>query len=155
MFEPVGPGSLRLWRVARPGRLWALSAGAARWSLDGDPMIYASCSAALSVLEALAHLDRADAARPHRLGTLEVSVRAGDVLMLAPSALPARWKRRKTLTRGIGREWLSSGESTALLVPSALVGGEMNALIDAESPRWKQWLRRAQDTAYRFDPRVR
>ena len=154
-FQRVRLGRLQFWRVAKPNHLWDVSRGAARWSRDGDPIIYASCSAGLAVLEALAHLKRADAQRAHRLATIGTSLRSDDVLMLAPQSLPRGWKQQKPLTRRIARQWLDAHSSAALLVPSSLVGGEMNLLIDARSLRWRQWSQLSEDYPFRFDRRIR
>ena len=107
------------------------------------------------MLEALAHLARADARRPHRLATLELALGGDDALMVPLASLPGGWKRNKALTRGIGEAWLASRRSTLLLVPSALVAGELNVLIDASSARWKRWRRAARELPFRFDARIR
>lgn len=154
-FEHVGPGRLRVWRAAKPGHLWDTSDGTARWTVKGDPVIYASCTAGLAVLEAVAHLKRVDGPRPHRLGHVEIDVHANDVWMVRVETLPRQWKRSKATTRRLGQAWLAAKGAALLLVPSALVAGEMNALIDATSPQWRRWRAGCSDSAFRFDRRLR
>lgn len=150
----LGTGRLRLWRVTLDADAWKPADAAGRWSQKCAPMIYASSAAGLAVLEALAHLDPEAARRPHRLAWLEVELRAGDAHCVDCDRLPATWKRRKALTRDIGAHWLQDGSSVALLVPSALVAGEMNVLLNATHPRWRHWRRNASDAPFRFDSRL-
>jgi RES domain-containing protein len=152
--QSIPTGALRLWRLALGDSPWQTADGPGRWSLQPDAMIYSSCTAALAVLEARAHLDNGDAHRVFRLGRIDVEVEPGELRCLRCERLPPDWKRRKRLTREIGEAWLSSGASAALLVPSALCGGEMNALVNPAHPAWDRWRRRAQDHAFRFDPRL-
>ena len=146
-------GTLRAWRVARKD-VWEPGDGPGRWHRPGDSMLYASTTAALAVLEARAHLEAADARRPHVLSCFCVELEPGDVACLDAAALPADWKRRKSLTRALGSQWLAAGWSAALLVPSALAPGELNVLIDPAHPRTRRWLRAAVDQPFRFDPRL-
>jgi RES domain-containing protein len=150
----LGPGRLRLWRVTLDADAWAPADAPGRWSRAGAPIIYASSAAGLAVLEARAHLDAKDARRTHRLAWLEVEVAAGDAQCLQCDRLPANWKRRKALTRDIGGHWLAQAASVALLVPSALVAGEMNVLLNATHRHWARWRRSADEAAFRFDSRL-
>lgn len=155
VLQRAPAGRLRIWRIARPGQLWKASDRLARWSLEDEPVIYASCTAGLAVLEALVHLERQDARRLHRPALIDVPVTDHDVMLLPSEQLPRGWQRRKPLTRRIGRTWLQEANSSALLVPSALVAGEMNVLIDARSSGWRDWSRQSVDAAFRFDSRLR
>jgi RES domain-containing protein len=150
----LGPGRLRLWRVTLDADAWKPADAAGRWSREGAPVIYASSAAGLAVLEARAHLEPVDARRAHRLAWLEVELAAGEAQCLECDRLPANWKRRKALTRDIGEQWLEEGASVALFVPSALVAGEMNVLLNARHPHWARWHRNANDTTFRFDSRL-
>lgn len=148
-----GHGRLRAWRVAL-GAVWAPGEDAGRWNREGDEMLYASTTAALATLEALAHLQARDARRAHRIAHFCVDLRAGDLACLDAQALPADWKRRKGLTRAIGAHWLRRHPAAALLVPSALAPGELNVLIDPGHARWRQWRERLVTQPFRFDPRL-
>jgi RES domain-containing protein len=150
----LAPCVLRLWRVARGNNGWEVSEKAGRWSHASDRIIYASSAGALSVLEALAHLEPADAQRAHRVWLIETRIAAGHACSIEPADLPPRWKDRKSLTREIGRQWLASGRGVALLVPSALAPGEMNALINPAHPAWPRWVARTRHAAFRFDRRL-
>ena len=154
MDRSVGAGVLRLWRLALGEAPWQPADSPGRWSRQPDVMIYASAAAALAVLEARAHLDTGDARRVHRLGRIEVAVEAGEVRRLRVERLPPDWKQRKRITRDLGEAWLAGAASAALLVPSALCGGEMNVLVNPAHPAWARWCRAAHDDPFRFDPRL-
>lgn len=153
-WDRLGAGRLRLWRLAREGDPWSPSDSPGRWSRGPDAMVYASTTAALAVLEGRAHLAPEDARRVHRLAQLEVAVRRGEVQRLRVAALPVDWKRRKAFTRDLGERWLEWGGAAALLVPSALVGGELNVLVNVAHPRWLDWRRAARSHEFRFDARL-
>jgi RES domain-containing protein len=146
-------GRLRAWRVAL-GAAWTPGEGAGRWNRDGDDVLYASTTAALATLEALAHLQPRNARRVHRIAHFCIDLQAGDLACLDAQALPADWKRRKSLTRAIGAHWLREHPAAALLVPSALAPGELNVLIDPRHPRWRIWRKRVASRPLRFDPRL-
>lgn len=146
-------GRLRAWRVAK-GEVWTPGEGAGRWNHESDDMLYASTTAALATLEALAHLEPADARRAHRIACFCVELRAGDLACLDPAALPRNWKRNQSLTRDIGAHWLRHHPTAALLVPSALAPGELNVLIDPAHGSWKKWRAAVLSRLFRFDPRL-
>jgi RES domain-containing protein len=145
---------LRLWRVDRGRDVWKVSEAAGRWCLAQDAMIYASTTAGLAMLEALAHLDPDDARKRHRIAQIDVTAPRGTVEWIDAGALPAAWKSRRRLTQAIGRHWLLSGRAAVLLVPSALVCGEYNALINPAASAWPKWVKRSRATTFRFDPRI-
>jgi RES domain-containing protein len=153
-LRELQPGRVRLWRVTVSKDCWEVGDSDGRWSLAHDPIVYASTTAGLATLEALAHLKSSDARKPHRLACLDLPVARGAAQWLDLAALPADWKRRRRLTQEIGRQWLAAGQSVLLLIPSALVAGEQNALINATAPVWQRWCRRSRDAAFRIDGRL-
>lgn len=146
-------GRLRAWRVAK-GEVWTPGEGAGRWNRQGDDMLYASTTASLAALEALAHLEPADARCAHRIAWFCVDLRSGDLACLDPEALPRNWKRAQSLTRAIGAHWLRQHPAAALLVPSALAPGELNVLIDPAHERWRKWRGGVRSCPFRFDGRL-
>lgn len=101
---------------------------AGRWSSASTPVIYASLSAACALLEFLAHLE----------GPPEESLRLVEARMPASAvrevgALPDDWSQHpyRPHVQAIGDEWVRTGTSLALRVPSALSPRECNVLINA------------------------
>lgn len=102
-----------------------------RWSPPGRGCVYASLSPAGALLEYLAH--NSDGAPPGlMLATAELP--AGTTL--AECNEPSTWRDLpyRPEVQQVGANWLGSGRSLALRVPSALVEGEVNVLLDPAHP---------------------
>jgi RES domain-containing protein len=125
-----------------------------RWNSRGTPMVYTAGSQALAVLEMLVHLESADLLRHYRLMPVTFENRMVKVLNL--KTLPANWQRRPTPAslRAIGDAWVASAESLVLRVPSVVVPGEWNYLLNVLHPEFSR-LAVGKPIAYRFDPRLR
>lgn len=104
----------------------------ARFHRIGTRIAYASEHAALAVLEAAA---RDGNLRRIRDNQVLVSMEIPDALVQASGALPNGWDAFPYIeaTREIGTDWVASGTSLALRVPSALVPGD-NILINPGHP---------------------
>lgn len=128
---------MRLWRIAQSRR--AASAfdgeGAARWGGRWNPKgvrcIYTSESSALTVLEILVHMEKHHFGNRHVLFELEVPDGVA-VEAVSLGDLPTDWRRTPApiALHQIGKAWFEGGRSALLRVPSALVPGEHNVLIN-------------------------
>ena len=105
-----------------------------RWNSVGTRVAYASDSSALAVLEVLVHLD--DAALLSAYSLVAASLPDDLVEDLDRSRLPANWNASPVPpdVQAIGDAWLHSAHSLALRVPSAIVPGGTNLLIDPAHP---------------------
>src|SRR5690606_5164132 len=139
---------LRIHRVVEPEQAadpFAPATGGGRWSPPGRACVYASLSPAGAMLEYLAHNTDGASAGLLLAGT-----------PLAECNEPSTWRelpyRREV--QQVGAAWLGSGRSLALRVPSALVDGEVNVLLDPEHPGYAAV--RVQALApVRIDPRLK
>lgn len=124
-----------------------------RWNSRGTPMVYTAQSRSLAVLELLVHLDASDLMRFYRL--IGVTFPRSLVTVLNPASLPRRWRRRPApaALRAIGDDWVRSGASTVLQVPSVVVPGESNYLINVLHPDFPKLVIGAPEP-FRFDPRL-
>lgn len=136
---------MRIWRLCR--KQFAHSAfdgeGAklygGRWNHKGQPMVYASATLSLAVLEVLVH---------HR-----VSIPPADFIAIPaelpaklkietvrPADLPTDWRGDPAPVRlqEIGEGWLRSQSSLMLAVPSVIVPAEFNYLINPRHPDFAQ-----------------
>ena len=141
---------LTAWRVTplAPGqRMDRCADQTARWHRGRAPMIYASSTPELAVLEALVHFQVP--LLPHALLRLTLH----DVHVREVRALPAGWKSRKALTRDLGDDWLARGHGQVLAVPSALCAEAVNLLIASERLVTDQMHCRRM-RAFRFDSRL-
>ena len=98
-----------------------------RWNSPGRPVVYTAQSIALAVLENLVHVSRQDYPTGHVVvaATIPEHVLILDHARFLSKAVPEENRQREA-----GDTWLKSRESAVLRVPSAVVVGEWNYLID-------------------------
>jgi RES domain-containing protein len=145
---------LRIHRVVEAGQAsdpFAPATRGGRWSPPGTPCVYASLTAAGALLEYLAHCD---GAVPDGLLLATAELPAGTTL--AECNAPSTWRDLpyRAEVQQVGAGWLGSGRSLALRVPSALVDGEVNVLLDPGHPAYAALQVRGL-AAVQVDPRLR
>lgn len=124
---------------------------AGRWHFAGTPAVYTATSRALAALEILVHLEIRHA--PPGFVLIPAEVPGGMITKLnAPppgwDALPAGEAARRA-----GDAWLRSGDSVALQVPSMVVRGEHNVLLNPLHPDfWR--VEKGEPEPFAFDPRL-
>lgn len=151
---------MRVWRICKVEHAAKAFTGegavlyAGRWHHPGTPVVYTSDSRALAALEQLVNLHR-NRLPPHFVcfavdisdGLAISEVRARD--------LPAGWRRHPAppALRDIGTRWAASLESVCLRLPSAVVPGEHNVLLN---PRHEDFgrLTRSDPEPFAFDERL-
>jgi len=124
-----------------------------RWNSSGRRAVYGSATKSLAVLEVLVHLD---VGRPlPRLVAFTFEVDDALVDRIPVARLPRHWRTAPGLevTQRIGDEWLASGRSLALAVPSAIVPEEWNYLLNPAHPRFGS-LRFGRPVPFLLDPRL-
>jgi RES domain-containing protein len=150
--------TLSAWRITK--RKYARTAfrgdGAriygGRWNSPGTVMIYTAQSQSLAVLEMLVHLDSPDLLMKYIL--FQVSINPSYVEDLSVSRLPRNWKADPIPARvqAIGDDWVAGGTSAVLRVPSALVPGESNFLLNPQHSDFGK-LRIGKPIPFQYDPR--
>ena len=148
------------WRI-----VWAKHAASAfsgegtrraggRWNSGGIPIVYSAQSQSLAVLEILVHLEADEFLRHYRLrsATFDDSL----VSEVNPRDWPGNWRQypAPTSTRQIGDRWIASMESAVLKVPSVIVPGESNFLLNPHHPRFAS-VRIGEPQKFRFDRRLK
>jgi len=132
---------MRVWRISRKRHAATAFSGegarlfAARWNPAGVGMVYTSLSLSLAVVEVFVHLDPDDEPDDYVSIAAELPVNQAEVERVDARKLPADWRRvDHPALKKLGGEWARSRRSLALLVPSAAVEGEWNALVNPEHP---------------------
>jgi RES domain-containing protein len=128
---------MRVWRICKAEHAAAAFSGqgailyAGRWHHEGTPVVYTSESRALAALEQLVHLHR-NRLPPHFVCFAVDIPRDLAMTEVRVQDLPDEWRRHPAPPelRDIGTRWVESGESVCLQVPSALVTGEHNFLLN-------------------------
>lgn len=126
-----------------------------RWNTCGTRVLYSAESLSLAVLEILVHLNSAELLGSYSFATLEFEEK--DVLSVEGLAkLPKDWSASPPplAVQRIGDEWASSMSSLVLRVPSSIVPGESNYLVNVPHPRLSA-VKRGKPQLFRFDERLR
>lgn len=150
---------MRLWRLCRGTRIdEALNGEGARlhggrWNPKGVPVVYASATLSLAVLETLVHTE--PGTLPDDYVALPVDL--PDILEIADrdSNEPADWRepRDQDALQALGKAWIDAGKSAVLSVPSAIVPHERNYLINP-AHRDIEKIRPGRAQPFRFDARL-
>lgn len=124
----------------------------ARWHNKGRLIVYVAESRALAALEILANTqDRAALhTRPWIIARAELPVS----VIETPARLPDDWRAQPppASARAFGDAWLASRRSPALRVPSAVILGEFNYLLNPLHPDFAG-LTFGPPESFHFDPR--
>lgn len=131
---------MHLFRIAKTSYIRDLSGTGAkryggRWNHKGVAMLYASQHRSLAILEFLVHASMQALPTDLSFLTLEVpdSSKTPEVDL---SDLPSNWRDYPAPFRlaELGSEWIASGNSLLLKVPSVVVPEEWNILINPIHP---------------------
>lgn len=107
-----------------------------RWTSPGLRVVHTSQSLSLAVLEILAHL-QASSPLAHYV-SFRLVLEDGAIDTLEFDSLPDQWRRfpAPPELRRLGDAWLASAHSLALRVPSAVIEGEWNYLVNPTHPEF-------------------
>lgn len=127
---------MRFWRICRIRYVVGAATGegarlyGGRWNSRGVSVVYASTSLALAAVETFVNLE--PNLQPKDLVSIQGDIPDGvQIGKLDLEALVPDWhKRRDESLRRFGDEWIREGKTVALLVPSAVIRGEWNVLLN-------------------------
>lgn len=136
---------MRVWRLCKAEHAATAFTGEGallypgRWHHAGTPVVYCSESRALAALEQLVHLHR-NRLPPH-LVCFPVEIPDDlPITGVRVQELPADWRAYPgpPELRDIGAHWAEAGETVVLQVPSAVVPGEHNLLLNPRHPEFRR-----------------
>jgi RES domain-containing protein len=123
-----------------------------RWNSRGVPVVYASGTKSLAALESLVHLNP-----PVHFKYVAILIKFHDALVeiVPPKALPADWRAEppSPASQRLGDAWVLAARSAVLAVPSVIVSGEPNFLLNPAHPDFKK-ISIAKPEKFSFDPRL-
>lgn len=133
---------MRIFRLSKANRAAYDGRGAqlfgGRWNSKGTRVLYMSESRALAVLETLVHLT-AEVPDKYVLGGANIPPDL-EISNVPESGLPAGWRTalsaQQTITREIGDEWVRTGRTAVLSVPSVIVE-ERNFVLNPAHPDFR------------------
>lgn len=148
---------MRVYRITAPAHVGAALSGQGaavapgRWNSSGVRMGYTAGSVGVAMLELLVHIGRENVPGDRRLLTLEIPADAIEAL----AVLPDGWNRLPytATVRRAGDDWIASGRSLAIRVPSAIARHEVNVLVNPSHPRFGE-IALVDDEPLAFDSRL-
>ena len=124
-----------------------------RWNRKGTAVVYTSSSISLAILEVLVHIPIYEILEAYVYIPVEFDQKL--CLTLDLRDLPANWNRDPApqAIKQIADTWVESLQSVILEVPSAIVPGEKNYLMNPAHPHFSQ-LNTGAPEKFEFDPRL-
>lgn len=124
-----------------------------RWNSPGRRAVYLGGSLALASMELLVHLGVPEVLRTYRKLLVRIPERL--ISVVDERELPSGWTMPglHPVTQEIGDVWLDSRESAVLRVPSAVVPGEENYILNPLHPDFAD-IRTGAIEDFRFDSRI-
>ena len=122
---------MNLWRISNHVSLSGEGGmrASARWHSRGRPIVYLAESPAGAMLEALVHLKGRRDKLP--LTYTLLAILAPDTVSIERTMIPtAAWKKDLEWSRQQGDEWLQSGRTAILEVPSVILPRSRNFLLN-------------------------
>jgi len=128
----------------------AISGG--RWNSKGVFILYTAVSRSLAMLEVAVRLPLGVLPNQHFLATIELP--DSEVIQsISENDLDEKWREHENETRAIGDNFCKSGKSLALIVPSVVVRGETNILINTNHIAFSS-VKLLDVNPFEFDPRL-
>jgi len=152
---------MRLWRIEKSPFAKEIRSGngariyGGRWNSPGLPAVYCAGSLSLAMLEVLAHVSTEEDTGEKRVFFI-VEIDDKWIEEIAPTDLPRNWRSALNVVpcRRQGDAWLGRGHSVALRVPSALVAGEFNCILDPAHARYRKAAIWSAGKSLRIDSRL-
>ena len=125
-----------------------------RWNNRAEEVVYTADSLALSAFELLVNIPQQ--ARKMRYVYFEIYVPPGIKFEeIKIDQLPTNWNSKPPLqlTRNIGSKWYIKGKKALLKVPSAVIPGHFNFVINTNHPEFRH-IKVSKPKPFSFDPRI-
>ena len=123
-----------------------------RWNSPGRRVVYTSAALSLAALESLVHLNP-----PVVFKYVAIPIEFDDALVerVASSGLPADWTEEPPppSTKAIGDQWVMESRSAVLQLPSIIIPGEPNYLLNPTHADFKKIVI-GRPAPFAFDPRL-
>jgi len=124
-----------------------------RWNSPGTAIIYTAESQSLAVLEILVHLDSPELLKKYAL--FRVGIDESYIIDIDAAILPRNWRTEPVpgKVQKIGDQWVTNATSAVLRVPSTLVPGEFNFLLNPRHADFPK-LQFSGPIPFHLDPRL-
>ena len=124
-----------------------------RWNSIGRAVVYLGDSLALAGMELLVHLGAERVLETYR--TMPVFIPERLVKHIGEDQLPPEWAQPSLhpATQEIGDRWIDHAWSAVLQVPSAVVRGDTNFIVNPEHTDFSA-ITTGPISSFRYDPRL-
>ena len=124
-----------------------------RWNSVGVPMVYACEHQSLAALEIRVHIDRTRMRRLYKCFAFQFDEQLMEVFRVG--GLPKDWLEEPPppSLQQLGDDWVKSGASVILAVPSVIIPKELNYLINPRHPDFTK-LKIGKPADFAFDQRL-
>ena len=124
-----------------------------RWNLPGVAVVYTAGSRSLASLEVLVHTE--DTRLLADVQWMMIPVAIDEQLIEIAKHLPEDWRQlpAPASTREFGSRWVMQARSPGLQVPSIVVDGEFNYVLNPRHADFRQ-LKIGAPVSFSFDPRL-
>ena len=149
---------LEAWRIIKEKHAATAFSGegaaktGGRWNSRGVPVVYTSSTKSLAALESLVQLNP-----PVLFKYVAIRIRFDDALLeIMPARnLPADWRAEPPppSSKAVGDGWVWEARSAVLALPSVLISGEPNYLLNPAHPDFKK-ISIGKPEPFAFDPRL-
>jgi len=123
-----------------------------RWNSRGVAVVYTSSTKSLAALESLVHLNP-----PILFKYVAFRIKFDEALVeiFVAKALPADWQSEPPppSTKAIGDAWVREARSAMIALPSVIISGEPNYLINPAHPDFKK-ISIGKPETFAFDSRL-
>jgi len=127
----------------------------ARWNSKDVKMIYTAQSRALACLENIVHRNSRGLQKDFRV--MQISV-TDDIILteINETDLRPSWKEfnKMPYTQSLGDQWVREAKSSILKVPSAVVSGDANYLLNPEHREYNR-IQLLNTEPFEFDERIK
>ncbi|WP_378187276.1 RES family NAD+ phosphorylase [Aquimarina sp. W85] len=149
---------MRVFRIAKKQYIDDLNGIGAktvggRWNAKGIAILYTSTSAALSILEVLAHLPVAFFPEDMAIATIEVPDKY--IGSFSKETLPKHWDKipPPIENHDFTMDWINQQKFVGFKVPSIIIPKEQNLLINPNHPNFKS-VKIVEIEPFNFDSRL-
>lgn len=150
---------MRCWRICKSQFAsiaftgYGASRDGGRWNFPGTAVVYTAQSKSLAAMEQLVGLDRSEL--PPSFVCFSVDVPEDAVRILGAAELPSDWHETPPpdTLKHIGSTWAHELETVCLSVPSAVIPGERNFILNPSHPGFAR-LTISDPEPFRYDERI-
>ena len=146
-----------VYRISLTHRAKSLSGSGypARWNSKGSFLIYTAASRALACLENIVHRSGEGLSLNFKILTIEIPDEIS-ISEIKPSQLRKDWTEYQNyiFSQKIGDEWLKTGITAVLKIPSAIIPEESNLLLNPAHPQFKK-IKIIEVDDFIFDNRIK